>query len=119
MLVGIAGGTMRISRLLSIVGILLAAAAAQAEAAVMVTFVDAAHYTNAALYGGSGAAANEPALEQIRAELQLLGARYLKPGRTLRSKCWMSTSPAVLNPGVSPDIMMSGSCATSTRHESG
>jgi hypothetical protein len=50
---------------------------------VRVAFVQPEHYTDANLYGGYGEKALEPALREIRQDLQHLGARYLQPGEVL------------------------------------
>ena len=54
------------------------------RAAVDVVFLHPETYSDASLYNGYGAKGRKPALEGIRDHLQSLGARYLKPGETLR-----------------------------------
>jgi hypothetical protein len=53
-------------------------------AEVLVTFDHPEAYTDAALYGDRGSQPRAPAIDGIRQHLQRLGARYLRPGQTLR-----------------------------------
>lgn len=56
---------------------------AKATSQVAVTFTAPEHYRDASLYGGTGARAREPALSAIRAYLESLGKRYLRPDQSL------------------------------------
>ena len=62
----------------------LAAGNGSAAATVSVTFEHPERYTDAGLYRERGEKAREPALHGIRAHLERLGARHLRPGQSLR-----------------------------------
>jgi hypothetical protein len=68
---------------LALCGALAILGSRAAAAEVRVSFVGAAHYTDANLYNGYGEAARAPALREIEQTLDRLGQRYLRQGQTL------------------------------------
>ncbi len=68
---------------LALCGALATLGSRAAVAEVRVSFVGAAHYTDANLYNGYGEAARAPALREIEQTLDRLGQRYLRQGQTL------------------------------------
>jgi hypothetical protein len=67
-----------------LLGLVVAAWSAPAAAEVLVTFDHPETYTDAGLYSDRGSRAREPAMDGIRQHLERLGARYLRPGQTLK-----------------------------------
>jgi hypothetical protein len=55
-----------------------------AESAVAISFHEPGHFTDAALYGGSGDKARAVVLNALRERLNALGGRYFGPGQTLK-----------------------------------
>jgi hypothetical protein len=74
---------MRGLAILIVAGLAMVSSMASARADVAVTYVHPEKFTDAYLRGGYGAKALAPALDGIRAHLELLGRRHLKPDQTL------------------------------------
>ena len=67
-----------------LLGLAVAAWSVTARAEVVVTFDHPETWTDAALYGERDSRVRQPAMDGIRQHLERLGARYLRPGQTLK-----------------------------------
>ncbi len=67
-----------------VLGLAVAAWSVPARAEVVVSFEHPEVWTDAALHGGHGSRARQPAMDGLRQHLERLGTRYLRPGQTLK-----------------------------------
>jgi len=74
---------MRLIRQIALLVLASAASAAAAGAAMRVTFVHPERFSDASFDRGYAWGPDEPALSRLKAHLEALGARHLKPDQTL------------------------------------